>query len=110
MRCADPGLTHGLPPYLTAATGMDALTHCVETYLSPLVNPPAEAIALDGVQRAAAWIEEADRNGAEPRGALEHDDGVDGGCADLPEGPRRRPRAWPIRSARSTVSRSTTGP
>src|SRR4051794_35555348 len=59
----DPGLTLGLPPYLTAATGMDALTHCIETYLSPLVNPPAEAIALDGVQRAARWIEAATTNG-----------------------------------------------
>jgi 4-hydroxybutyrate dehydrogenase len=59
----DPGLTFGLPPYLTAATGMDALTHCIETYLSPLVNPPAEAIALDGVERAARWIEEATSNG-----------------------------------------------
>jgi hypothetical protein len=59
----DPGLTFGLPPYLTAATGMDALTHCIETYLSPLVNPPAEAIALDGVERAARWIEEATSDG-----------------------------------------------
>ena len=59
----DPGLTFGLPPYLTAATGMDALTHCIETYLSPLVNPPAEAIALDGVERAGRWIEEATTNG-----------------------------------------------
>jgi 4-hydroxybutyrate dehydrogenase len=59
----DPGLTLELPPYLTAATGMDALTHCVETFLSPLVNPPAEAIALDGFERAASWIEEATSNG-----------------------------------------------
>jgi 4-hydroxybutyrate dehydrogenase len=59
----DPGLTLGLPAYLTAATGMDALTHCMETYLSPLVNPPAEAIALDGVERAARWIEEATHDG-----------------------------------------------
>jgi 4-hydroxybutyrate dehydrogenase len=59
----DPGLTLELPPYLTAATGMDALTHCIETYLSPLVNPPADAIALDGVERAAGWIEEATSNG-----------------------------------------------
>jgi 4-hydroxybutyrate dehydrogenase len=43
--------------------GMDALTHCIETYLSPLVNPPADAIALDGVERAARWIEEATSNG-----------------------------------------------
>jgi len=48
----DPELTLGLPPKLTAATGMDALTHCIETYLSPRVNPPADAIALDGAARA----------------------------------------------------------
>jgi 4-hydroxybutyrate dehydrogenase len=59
----DPELTLGLPPFLTAATGMDALTHCIETYLSPLVNPPAEAIALDGVERAARWIETATADG-----------------------------------------------
>jgi 4-hydroxybutyrate dehydrogenase len=59
----DPALTFGLPPYLTAATGVDALTHCIETFLSPLVNPPADAIALDGLERAARWIEEATSNG-----------------------------------------------
>ncbi|MEM8856559.1 MAG: iron-containing alcohol dehydrogenase, partial [Pseudomonadota bacterium] len=48
----DPELTRTLPPRLTAATGMDALSHCVETYLSPRVNPPADAIALDGLARA----------------------------------------------------------
>jgi alcohol dehydrogenase class IV len=60
----DPDLTLGLPPHLTAATGMDALTHCVETFLSPLVNPPADAIALDGVGRASQWLVEATRHGA----------------------------------------------
>jgi alcohol dehydrogenase class IV len=64
----DPGLTLELPPYLTAATGMDALTHCIETYLSPLVNPPAEAIALDGIERAARSIETATHDGQD-RGA-----------------------------------------
>jgi len=59
----DPALTLELPPYLTAATGMDALTHCLETYLSPLVNPPAEAIALDGVERVARWIATATAEG-----------------------------------------------
>ncbi len=47
----DPLLTLGLPPGLTAATGMDALSHCVETFLSPRFNPVAEAIALDGAGR-----------------------------------------------------------
>ena len=41
----DPELTYGLPPGLTAATGLDALSHCIETFLSPRFNPPAEAIA-----------------------------------------------------------------
>ncbi len=39
----DPELTLGLPPMLTAATEMDAVAHCVETFLSPRVNPPATA-------------------------------------------------------------------
>ena len=47
----DPSLTLGLPPRLTAATGMDAMTHCVEALLSPQINPPAEAVACDGVER-----------------------------------------------------------
>lgn len=55
----DPELTFGLPPLLTAATGMDALTHCVETFISPRINPPADAIALDGAVRAWNWIERA---------------------------------------------------
>jgi 4-hydroxybutyrate dehydrogenase len=59
----DPELTLGLPPGLTAATGMDALTHCIETYLSPRVNPPADAIAIDGAVRAATWIRMAFADG-----------------------------------------------
>ena len=47
----DPELTLGLPPPLTAATGLDALSHCIETYCSPRFNPVAEAIALDGAGR-----------------------------------------------------------
>jgi alcohol dehydrogenase class IV len=61
----DPELTLGLPAWLTAATGMDAITHCIETYLSPRENPPAEAIALDGLGRAAAHIERATAQGAD---------------------------------------------
>ncbi|QEI06475.1 iron-containing alcohol dehydrogenase [Pigmentiphaga aceris] len=55
----DPDLTLGMPAALTAGTGMDAFTHCVETFLSPRVNPPAEAIALDGAARAWRWLERA---------------------------------------------------
>lgn len=55
----DPTLTLTLPPALTAGTGMDALTHCVETYVAASYNPPADGIALDGLARAAANIERA---------------------------------------------------
>ena len=41
----DPELTLGLPPFLTAATGMDAIAHCMETFMAPAVNPPADGIA-----------------------------------------------------------------
>lgn len=61
----DPELTLGLPRGLTAATGMDALTHCIETFLSPRVNPPADAIALDGVNRAMRFIERAVADGTD---------------------------------------------
>lgn len=59
----DPDLTLGLPPGLTAATGMDAISHCVETFCSPTFNPVAEAIALDGLQRAYSNLEAAVSDG-----------------------------------------------
>jgi 4-hydroxybutyrate dehydrogenase len=61
----DPDMTLGLPPGLTAATGMDALTHCIETFLSPRENPPADAIALDGVGRAMKFLERAVKDGTD---------------------------------------------
>ncbi|MFN7724468.1 MAG: iron-containing alcohol dehydrogenase [Rubrivivax sp.] len=59
----DPALTLALPPALTAATGMDAIAHCLETFMAPAVNPPADGIALDGLARGWAHIERATRNG-----------------------------------------------
>lgn len=47
----DPDLTMGLPALMTAGAGMDALTHCIEAILSPHIDPPAEAVGLDGVER-----------------------------------------------------------
>ena len=61
----DPELTLGLPPMLTAATGMDAIAHCMETFMAPAVNPPADGISLDGLQRGWAHIERATKNGAD---------------------------------------------
>ncbi len=59
----DPELTLSLPPGLTAATGMDAIAHCMETFMSDAINPPAEAIALDGLRRGWAHIERATVDG-----------------------------------------------
>jgi 4-hydroxybutyrate dehydrogenase len=59
----DPELTMGLPPRLTAATGMDAIAHCMETFMSAAVNPPADGIALDGLERGWSSIERATRDG-----------------------------------------------
>lgn len=59
----DPELTYGLPPLLTAATGMDAIAHCMETFMASAFNPPADGIALDGLARGWAHIERATRSG-----------------------------------------------
>jgi alcohol dehydrogenase class IV len=55
----DPELTLGLPSMLTAATGMDAIAHCIETFMAPAFNPAADGIALDGLWRAWQHIERA---------------------------------------------------
>jgi alcohol dehydrogenase class IV len=56
---ADPELTLDLPPHVTAATGMDALTHNVESYLSPAYHPLCDGIALEGARIAARALETA---------------------------------------------------
>ena len=61
----DPELTLGLPARLTAATGMDAIAHCMETFMSAAFNPPADGIALDGLERGWAHIERATRDGTD---------------------------------------------
>ncbi|MFO1212850.1 MAG: iron-containing alcohol dehydrogenase [Paenacidovorax caeni] len=66
----DPELTLGLPPLLTAATGMDAIAHCMETFMSAAFNPPADGIALDGLARGWAHIEAATKNGGDREARL----------------------------------------
>ncbi|HEV8314403.1 MAG TPA: iron-containing alcohol dehydrogenase [Burkholderiaceae bacterium] len=61
----DPELTLKLPPLLTAATGMDAIAHCMETFMAPAVNPPADGIALDGLERGWAHIARATSDGSD---------------------------------------------
>ena len=61
---ADPELTLGLPPGVTAATGMDALTHNIESYLSPAYHPLCDGIALEGTRIAARSLATAVREPA----------------------------------------------
>ncbi|MEM0985672.1 MAG: iron-containing alcohol dehydrogenase [Pseudomonadota bacterium] len=61
----DPELTFGLPSGLTAATGMDAITHCIEAFLTPSVNPPADGVALDGLWRGWQNLPRAVKDGGD---------------------------------------------
>jgi len=60
----DPVLTVGLPPKLTAATGMDALAHNLEAYCAPGYHPMADGIALEGMRLINKWLLEAVNNGS----------------------------------------------
>jgi 4-hydroxybutyrate dehydrogenase len=66
----DPELTMGLPSRLTAATGMDAIAHCMETFMAAAFNPPADGIALDGLERGWSHIERATRDGSDREARL----------------------------------------
>jgi alcohol dehydrogenase class IV len=68
----DPELTRGLPPFLTAATGFDALTHCLEAYVAKGDHPMADGIALEGIRLVAAHLERAVAQGddLEARGGM----------------------------------------
>jgi 4-hydroxybutyrate dehydrogenase len=62
----DPDLTLGLPPHLTAATGMDAMTHNLEAYLSTPFHPMCDAIALKGVDLVSRYLRTAVEDGKNP--------------------------------------------
>lgn len=61
----DPELLLTLPPGLTAATGLDALSHCIEGYLATTDSPLADALALDGIARLCRWLPVAVANGTD---------------------------------------------
>lgn len=63
----DPELTVGLPPHLTAATGVDALVHCIEAYLATGFHPMADGIALQGIELALEWLPRAVADGSDLR-------------------------------------------
>jgi alcohol dehydrogenase class IV len=60
---SDPALTVGLPPHVTAATGMDALAHCLEAYCAPGYHPMAEGIAVEGMRLVKEWLPIAVKDG-----------------------------------------------
>ncbi len=60
----DPEVTVGLPPALTAGVGMDALSHNLEAYCSPVFHPLAQGIALEGMRLVRDWLEAACQNGS----------------------------------------------
>lgn len=62
---ADPELTLGLPPHITAATGMDALAHCLEAYCSPFHNPLCDGVALEGMRLVRAHLADAVSDGTD---------------------------------------------
>ncbi|TFI57662.1 iron-containing alcohol dehydrogenase [Sphingomonas parva] len=61
----DPELTVGLPPHVTAATGMDALSHCIEAYCAPGFHPLADGIAAEGVRLVHLWLPRAVADGSD---------------------------------------------
>jgi alcohol dehydrogenase class IV len=61
----DPELTVGLPPHVTAATGMDALSHCIEAYCAPAFHPMADGIAAEGVKLIREWLPRAMQDGGD---------------------------------------------
>jgi 4-hydroxybutyrate dehydrogenase len=61
----DPELTVGLPAKLTAATGADALTHCIESFTCPVFHPMCDGIALEGIRLITEALPHACRNGQE---------------------------------------------
>jgi alcohol dehydrogenase class IV len=68
----DPEMTRSMPAFLTAATGFDALTHCLEAYVAKGDHPMADGIALEGIRLAAAHLERAVSHGddLEARGGM----------------------------------------
>jgi len=60
---ADPVLTAGMPPFITAGTGMDAFAHCLEAYCSPGYHPMADGIAVEGIRLVFENLPKAFANG-----------------------------------------------
>ena len=77
----DPELTYTLPPGVTASTGLDALTQCIEPFVSPQANPLSDAVAREGIRRAAGALRRAFRDGRDKE--ARHDMAVASLCGGL---------------------------
>jgi alcohol dehydrogenase class IV len=77
----DPELTYTLPPSVTASTGLDALTQCIEPFVSPQANPLSDAVAREGIRRAAGALRRAFRDGNDKE--ARHDMAVASLCGGL---------------------------
>ena len=77
----DPELTYTLPPSVTASTGLDALTQCIEPFVSPQANPLSDAVAREGIRRAAGALRRAFRDGNDTE--ARHDMAVASLCGGL---------------------------
>ena len=86
----DPELTAGLTPALTAGTGMDAFTHCIESYLSTTFHPICDGIAVEGLRVYLQGIGDGRPRAVEQRRPHSHDDGSAPGRNQLPQGTGRR--------------------
>ena len=64
----DPELTHSVPPDVTAASGLDALTQCLEPFVSPRANPLTDALCREGMQRAARSLRRVYLDGGDAAG------------------------------------------
>ena len=100
---ADPELTVGMPPKTTAATGMDALAHCLEAYCAPGFHPMADGIALEGIAADQGLAAGRLPRRQEHRGARQHAGGRDHGRGGVPERASAPSTRCRIRSARSTT-------
>jgi alcohol dehydrogenase len=61
----DPELTVGMPPHITAGTGLDALAHCLEAYCAPSYHPMAEGVAVEGMRLVKEFLPRAYRDGTD---------------------------------------------
>ena len=89
----DPELTVGMPPHITAGTGLDAFAHCIEAYCAPGYHPMADGIAVEGIRLVKEYLPRAYKDGTDIEARAQHDVGGRHGRDRLPERSRRDPCA-----------------